>query len=201
VVFPGDWWTGRLPADRYLSVVLPHARAWYDLRYAGSQERCAVEAVVVMTEETSTSCQWCAKPFQARRGGGSPRRFCCTKCRTAFWSALRRWGEHAIAAGVLTVVDIRNGDPAACTLPGVAISPPPVSQGGIQPGEVLDAAEIVEDKPSAAQPGPEPMQPFEVDPASLWGPRLSLYRDRRMWLPKWGPRPDQDGCQAPDYLL
>jgi hypothetical protein len=101
----------------------------------------------------------------------------------------------------------------------------------VQPGEVLgaadSAAEIVEDKPqevqpcdgvdtpdiaaeqaelsclepSEAQPGPEPMQPFEVDPASLWGPRLSLYRDRRMWLPKWGPRPDQDGCQAPDYLL
>jgi hypothetical protein len=89
----------------------------------------------------------------------------------------------------------------ACTLPGAAISPPPVSQGRVQPGEVIDAAEIVEDKPSGARPGPEPMQPFELDPASLWGPRLSLYRDRRMWLPNRGPRPDQDGCQAPDYLL
>jgi len=29
---------------------------------------------------------------------------------------LRRWGERAIAAGVLTIPDIRNGDPAACTL-------------------------------------------------------------------------------------
>jgi hypothetical protein len=69
-----------------------------------------------MTEETSTSCQWCAKPFQARRSGGSPRRFCCTKCRTTFWSALRRWGEHAIAAGTLTITDMKNGDRAACTL-------------------------------------------------------------------------------------
>jgi len=29
---------------------------------------------------------------------------------------LRRWGERALAAGVLTIPDIRNGDPAACTL-------------------------------------------------------------------------------------
>jgi hypothetical protein len=103
--------------------------------------------------------------------------------------------------------------------------------GCVQPGEVLGAAdsvaEIVEDKlpevqpcdgvdtrdsaaeqaelsclePSEAQPWAEPTQPFEVDPVHLWGPRLSLYRDRRMWLPKWGPRPDQDGCLAPDHLL
>jgi hypothetical protein len=42
-----------------------------------------------------------------------------------FWSALRRWGERAVAVGILTIADIRNGDPAACTvLPG-AISPAP----------------------------------------------------------------------------
>ena len=28
-------------------------------------------------------------------------------------------------AGILTIADIRNGDPAACTLPGAPISPPP----------------------------------------------------------------------------
>jgi hypothetical protein len=146
-----------------------------------------------------------------------------------FWSALRRWAERALSAGVLTIADIKNGDLAACTLPGPAISPPPVSQGRVQPGEVLDAAEIVEDKlskvqlwdgvdtvppltssfaaelsdlnPPGAQPGTEPTQPFEVDPARLWGPRLSLYRRWRMWMSEWGPRPDQDGCLAPDYLL
>ena len=33
-----------------------------------------------------------------------------------FWTALRQWGERAVAAGILTIGDIRNGDPAACTL-------------------------------------------------------------------------------------
>ena len=28
-------------------------------------------------------------------------RFYRARCRTAFWSALRRWGERAIAAGAL----------------------------------------------------------------------------------------------------
>ena len=41
-----------------------------------------------------------------------------------FWSTLRRWGARAVAAGILTIADIRNGDPAACTLPGAPISPP-----------------------------------------------------------------------------
>jgi hypothetical protein len=54
------------------------------------------------------ACLWCGHPFRARRGG-SPQRFCRARCRTAFWSALRRWGERAIAAGTLTVTDLRNG--------------------------------------------------------------------------------------------
>jgi hypothetical protein len=36
--------------------------------------------------------------------------------QTMFWSALRRWGERAVAAGILTIPDIRNGHPEACTL-------------------------------------------------------------------------------------
>jgi hypothetical protein len=60
-------------------------------------------------------CDWCNTPFRPRRGG-SPQRFCDGRCRTAFWSALRRWGERAIDAGVLTIDDIRTGDPTACTL-------------------------------------------------------------------------------------
>jgi hypothetical protein len=157
-------------------------------------------AEVTKVQRGDAKCSWCGLDFPPRRGG-SPRRFCSAKHRSLFWSALRRWGERAVAAGILTIAEIKEGDPAACTLPGAAISPPPVSQGGLQPGEVLVAAEIVEDKPSGAQPGPEPTQPFEVEPASLWGPRLSLWRRGRMWMPGWGPRPDQDGCQAPpDYL-
>jgi hypothetical protein len=60
-------------------------------------------------------CSWCGQDLQPRRGG-SPQRFCSAKHRSLFWSALRRWGERAVAAGILTVVDIRNGDATACTL-------------------------------------------------------------------------------------
>ena len=63
------------------------------------------------------ACLWCGHPFRARRGG-SPQRFCRARCRTAFWSALHRWGKRAIAAGALTVIDLRNGATAACTLQG-----------------------------------------------------------------------------------
>ena len=45
-----------------------------------------------------------------------------------FWSALRRWGERAVAAGILTIADIRRGDPAACTLLPGATSPAPAPQ-------------------------------------------------------------------------
>ena len=60
-------------------------------------------------------CLWCRRAFVAHRGG-SPQRFCRARCRTAFWSALRRWGERAVVAGILTIDDIRTGDPAACML-------------------------------------------------------------------------------------
>ena len=70
------------------------------------------------------NCAWCGHDFQRRRGG-SPQRFCSTKHRALFWSTLRRWGERAVAAGSLTIADIRNGDPAACTLPGTSISASP----------------------------------------------------------------------------
>jgi hypothetical protein len=103
--------------------------------------------------------------------------------------------------------------------------------GCVQPDEVLGAAdvvaEIVEDRPpegqpcdgvdtpdiaagqaelsrlepSEAEPWAEPTQPFEVDPVHLWGPRLYWWLRRGMWAPGWGPRPDQDGCLVPDYLL
>jgi hypothetical protein len=45
-----------------------------------------------------------------------------------FWSALRCWGERAVAAGFLTIDAIKNRDPAACTLPGTTISLPSVAE-------------------------------------------------------------------------
>jgi len=76
-----------------------------------------------MTENSNGgACLWCARSFGPRRGG-SPQRFCGARCRSAFWSALRRWGERAVAAGIVTIDDVRNGDGAACTLVRGATSP------------------------------------------------------------------------------
>jgi hypothetical protein len=33
-----------------------------------------------------------------------------------FWHAARQWAERAIAAGILTVGDLKKGAPEACTL-------------------------------------------------------------------------------------
>ena len=60
-------------------------------------------------------CRWCGRACRPRRGG-SPRVFCTSGCRNAFHTAARRWAERAIAAGMLTIAELRNGDPAACTL-------------------------------------------------------------------------------------
>ena len=80
-----------------------------------------------MTPSETRACLWCERPFPGRRGG-SPQRFCCSRCRTAFWSALRRWAEKAVAVGALTVDHLRGGDPAACTLLPTSNSPAPISE-------------------------------------------------------------------------
>jgi hypothetical protein len=61
------------------------------------------------------ACLWCEHSFE-RRSGGSPQRFCGPRCRNAFWSALRQWGDRAITDGVLTIANLKNGTAAACTL-------------------------------------------------------------------------------------
>jgi hypothetical protein len=70
------------------------------------------------------ACLWCESSFEPRRGG-SPQRFCAPKCRTAFWTALRRWAERAVAADTLTIADLKSGVAAACTLPARGETPRP----------------------------------------------------------------------------
>ena len=70
-----------------------------------------------MTTATSQACLWCEKQFKPQRCG-SAQLFCTAACRSVFHSAGRRWAERAIACGALTVADLRNGDPQACTLRG-----------------------------------------------------------------------------------
>ena len=72
-------------------------------------------------------CRWCGRACRTRRGG-SPRVFCTSGCRTAFHTAARRWAERAVASGTLTIAELRNGDPAACTLLPGGISADRVSE-------------------------------------------------------------------------
>jgi hypothetical protein len=98
----------------------------------------------VAATKTALVCPWCTTEFKPRRGG-SAQRFCSGRCRTACWSALRRWGERAVAAGVLSIDAVRNGRPEAYTLHGTAKAPPPCAEIG-----------------STDQPPAEPLKRFAV---------------------------------------
>jgi hypothetical protein len=69
----------------------------------------------VLGVSASGDCLWCGQPIEPRLTGGSRRRFCSPRHRIAFHTAARRWAEYAVAAGILTVGDLR-ADPAAFTL-------------------------------------------------------------------------------------
>jgi hypothetical protein len=68
-----------------------------------------------VTTATSLACPWCEKRFKPQRCG-SPQVFCTAACRSAFHSASRRWAERALACGLLTIAELQNSDPQACTL-------------------------------------------------------------------------------------
>lgn len=35
----------------------------------------------------------------------------------------------------------------------------------------------------------------------MWRRRVQVFAESRMWLPDWGPRPDQAGCRAPEEIM
>ena len=72
-------------------------------------------AAIATAEGIKPACLWCEAGFEPRKGG-SPQRFCNSKCRDAFHSAGRRFAEHAVLSGLLTAADLRNGPAEACTL-------------------------------------------------------------------------------------
>jgi hypothetical protein len=72
----------------------------------------------VAANDAAAGCAWCENRFKPRCRG-SRQRFCSARCRTAFWSALRGFGERALASGALTIADVQNGPAKACT-PGAA---------------------------------------------------------------------------------
>lgn len=83
------------------------------------------------------SCLWCGKNFEGRRGG-SPQRFCSPMHRAEFHSAARRFAEQAVAAGIVTLDAIRDGNLRARTLIPSAISPATAPEVGDE-GDGLDA--------------------------------------------------------------
>ena len=65
----------------------------------------------------------------------------------------------------------------------------------------VERAELSYLEPYEAQPLAETPQSFDEHAAWLWGRRLTLWHRWKIWAPDWGPRPDQDGCLAPDDFL
>jgi hypothetical protein len=61
-------------------------------------------------------CLWCGRTFLPRRDGGRTQRFCGTGCRRALDAGLRAWTLAELAAGRITVDDIRNKSPATRAL-------------------------------------------------------------------------------------
>lgn len=47
----------------------------------------------------------------------------------------------------------------------------------------------------------EVLSPDEVPLSRIWQPRLQLWAEQRMWMPDWGPRPGQEGCEVPAEFL
>ncbi len=59
--------------------------------------------------EPDAACLWCSSPYTARRGHGGPdQRFCSSDCRMAMHRAARRWTMAEVAAGRVTVAELRK---------------------------------------------------------------------------------------------
>ena len=61
-------------------------------------------------------CLWCEVLFERRRDGRRAQRFCSASCRSAFFSAARRWAVKGVETGILTVGQLRDESSATCTL-------------------------------------------------------------------------------------
>jgi hypothetical protein len=95
-----------------------------------------------LTSSEDGTCLLCDRPFQARRTGGTPKKFCSPAHRNAFHTAARKWAEKAVADGRITLDDLKR-DPAASTLlpPAFSVSPVPLTvRRGAVPQALADEA-------------------------------------------------------------
>jgi hypothetical protein len=73
---------------------------------------------------TAGACPWCGSNFEPRRDGGKVQRFCRPACRRAFDAAARRWVADALAAGTVTIADVRDGSATTRALARAGNIPP-----------------------------------------------------------------------------
>ena len=53
------------------------------------------------------ACPWCGAPFEPRTVGAHRKRFCSTRCKNAYHTALRKSAQQALADGRITVTDLK----------------------------------------------------------------------------------------------
>ena len=53
-------------------------------------------------------CPWCDEPFETRKDGGSPQKFCSTPCRRQFHRACRVWAEERVSRGITPMADVKR---------------------------------------------------------------------------------------------
>ena len=82
----------------------------------------ALEERLSTSDITRTMCLWCDGAFRARNNGGSQQRFCCPAHRTAYHSAARRYVKAMVAAGKVSVDELKAAG-TACTLAGTRSTP------------------------------------------------------------------------------
>ena len=83
-----------------------------------------------------TKCRWCGRAFTPRATGGKAQRVCRPACRRAFDAAGRRWVAWALAAGILTIPDLRNAPGTTCALGGMREIPPETDRPVPKPPDI-----------------------------------------------------------------
>jgi len=78
--------------------------------------QCGADLVLAITR--TCICLWCRRPFEPRRSGGKPQRFCVPAHRRAFETAARRFLGRLIAAGELSVAALNAPPATRALLPG-----------------------------------------------------------------------------------
>ena len=100
-------------------------------------------------------CRWCGHAFTPRATSGKRQRFCRPACRRNLDAAGRRWVAGAIAAGALTIPDLRNASSTMRALAGAGkISSETPLLVPEPPGPVpAGVAATADDAPAPVAPG------------------------------------------------